>query len=211
MTPAGAVREELWGRLEGPWDVVVVGGGITGAGILHEAARRGLSALLVERGDFASGTSSRSSKLVHGGIRYLAQGNLKLTWESVRERDRLLAEAPGLVDPIGFVLPAYRGRWPGLAALGACLFVYDHLRRTTRVGRVDRGSRAGSLGDAPRGTDHRSLSARDLLMLAPRLAGEKLLGGSWYGDAQYARAAYRNASAPDTQIVNLGFRLARGQ
>lgn len=163
MTPADETREALWGRLEGPWDVVVVGGGITGAGILHEAARRGLSALLVERGDFASGTSSRSSKLVHGGLRYLAQGDLRMTWESVRERDRLLAEAPGLVDPIGFLLAAYRGQKPGLAAYGTGLFIYDRLGH---------------------GAAHRPLSAKDLLMLAPRLAGEKLLGGFWYRDAQ---------------------------
>ena len=85
-----ASREQTWSRLEshGPWDLVIVGGGITGAGLLYEATRRGLDALLVEQGDFASGTSSRSSKLVHGGLRYLAQGDLRLTWQAVRERAR---------------------------------------------------------------------------------------------------------------------------
>ena len=92
MTTPNASREQTWNRLEshGPWDLVIVGGGITGAGLLYEATRRGLDALLVEQGDFASGTSSRSSKLVHGGLRYLAQGDLRLTWQAVRERERLL-------------------------------------------------------------------------------------------------------------------------
>src|SRR5688572_26704774 len=96
-----------------PWDVIVVGGGIAGAGVLREAARCGLRALLVEKGDFASGTSSRSSKLVHGGIRYLQHGHWRLTRESLRERDRLLREAPGLVEPLRFVRVLYRGesRW----------------------------------------------------------------------------------------------------
>jgi glycerol-3-phosphate dehydrogenase len=89
------------------WDILVIGGGITGAGILLEAARRGLRALLVERRDFAWGTSSRSSKLVHGGLRYLAQGHLKLTREAVREREALLRDAPGLVEPQGFAFADY--------------------------------------------------------------------------------------------------------
>jgi glycerol-3-phosphate dehydrogenase len=79
------------------WDLLVVGGGITGAGILLEASRRGLKALLVEQRDFAWGTSSRSSKLVHGGLRYLKEGRLGLMRESVHEREALLREAPGLV------------------------------------------------------------------------------------------------------------------
>ncbi|QYG03554.1 glycerol-3-phosphate dehydrogenase/oxidase [Massilia sp. NP310] len=84
------------------WDLLVIGGGITGAGILLEAARRGLKTLLVEQKDFAWGTSSRSSKLVHGGLRYLASGNLRLTRDAVRERESLLRAAPGLVEPQGF-------------------------------------------------------------------------------------------------------------
>jgi glycerol-3-phosphate dehydrogenase len=107
-------REEAWSRLEkarqGParqgreWDVIVVGGGITGAGILREAARLGLRCLLVDRHDFGWGTSSRSSKLVHGGLRYLKERKLRLTRASVHERERLLDEGPGLIDPLGFLL-----------------------------------------------------------------------------------------------------------
>ena len=84
------------------WDIIVIGGGITGAGVLREARRQGYRALLLEQQDFSWGTSSRSSKMVHGGLRYLASGDIKLTKESVQDRQRLLKEAPGLVDPISF-------------------------------------------------------------------------------------------------------------
>ncbi len=94
---SGDWRNQAWTRLGEPWDLVVVGGGITGAGILHEASQRGRKALLLEQRDFAWGASSRSSKLVHGGLRYLKQGKLLLTAASARERERLLADAPGLV------------------------------------------------------------------------------------------------------------------
>ena len=86
------------------WDIIIIGGGITGAGVLREARRCGYRALLLEQQDFSWGTSSRSSKMVHGGLRYLAAGDLKLTKESVQERQRLLNEAPGLVDPYIFLL-----------------------------------------------------------------------------------------------------------
>ena len=76
------------------WDVIIIGGGITGAGVLRESCRRGYKTLLIEQQDFSWGTSSRSSKMVHGGLRYLAAGDLKLTKESVQERQRLLTEAP---------------------------------------------------------------------------------------------------------------------
>ncbi|HSY28482.1 MAG TPA: FAD-dependent oxidoreductase, partial [Burkholderiaceae bacterium] len=89
-------REQLPELFAREWDLVIVGGGITGAGILLEAARRGLRALLVEQRDFAWGTSSRSSKLVHGGLRYIKEGKLLLTRDSVQERQNLLREAPGL-------------------------------------------------------------------------------------------------------------------
>src|SRR5262249_17423506 len=95
-------RAGMAGLLAQEWDVLVVGGGITGAGILLEASRRGLRALLVEQRDFAWGTSSRSSKLVHGGLRYLKEGQFALTRESVHERESLLREAAGLVEPQSF-------------------------------------------------------------------------------------------------------------
>ncbi len=124
-------RETLWQTLRqesgSQWDVIIVGGGIIGAGVLREAARRGLKALLVEQRDFAWGTSSRSSKMVHGGLRYLAQGDLKLTRHSVRERERLLKEAPGLVERIGYYFLLRKGQFPGRYVMGMVLSVYDKL------------------------------------------------------------------------------------
>jgi glycerol-3-phosphate dehydrogenase len=96
-------------RMASGVDVLVVGGGITGAGVALDAAARGLSAALIDKGDFSSGTSSRSTKLVHGGIRYLSSFDFSLTRESLVERGLLLRNAPFLVQPIGFVLPLYKG------------------------------------------------------------------------------------------------------
>lgn len=149
-------------RLRPSYDLLVVGGGITGAGIALEAARAGLSALLVEQGDFASGTSSRSSKLVHGGLRYLAEGNVRLTWEAVRERDRLLVEAPGLVDPIGFLFALHRGDRPGRALVGTALVAYDLIAREGH---------------------HARLTAEEFLLRAPHVGSPGLTGGFAYADA----------------------------
>lgn len=128
--PAGW-RENFWSHHsdQTPWDLVIIGGGITGAGILREAARRGLRAVLVEQGDFASGTSSRSSKLVHGGLRYLATGDWKLTLESVRERQRILEDAPGLVQPQRFLVPIYANSKPRGWEMRAGLTLYDGFAR----------------------------------------------------------------------------------
>src|SRR5204862_309816 len=104
-------------------DVLVVGGGINGAGIARDAAMRGLRVALVERGDLASGTSSRSSKLIHGGLRYLEQGDVRLVLEAVRERERLQRLAPHLVRPQEFVFPLYRGGPLGPLKLAAGLWV----------------------------------------------------------------------------------------
>ena len=87
-------RNDVWEKLDQPWDVVIVGGGITGAGILREATRAGLRALLVEQNDFAHGTSSRSSKLIHGGLRYLKEGQFGVTMASVQEREMLQTARP---------------------------------------------------------------------------------------------------------------------
>jgi len=111
--------------LDESWDLIVIGGGITGAGVFREAVRTGLRVLLLERRDFAWGTSSRSAKLVHGGLRYLQHGMFHLTRESVKERERLLKEAPGLVEPLGFLMPVYEGYGPGKWILEAGLSVYD--------------------------------------------------------------------------------------
>jgi len=98
-------RDEIWAQLDQKWDLIVIGGGITGAGILREATRAGLKTLLVEGNDFSSGTSSRSSKLVHGGFRYLKNGQVKLTLISVRERERLLREFERQHD-VGWSFPS---------------------------------------------------------------------------------------------------------
>src|SRR5437868_11115831 len=117
----------------GPWDVVVVGGGATGAGIAVDAAARGHAVLLLERGDFGAGTSSRSTKLVHGGVRYLRQGHVGLVLEALRERGRLRRNAPHLVHGLAFVLPCYRRR--DLALYGLGLTAYDLLAVRFRFGR----------------------------------------------------------------------------
>jgi len=158
-------RDKAWSRLTEEvheWDVIVIGGGITGAGIVREAARRGLCAALVERRDFAWGTSSRSSKMIHGGLRYLMTGNLKLVHDSVRERERLLREAPGLVDPLGFLFGNYRGRVPGRWSFSALLSVYDILAWQWT---------------------HRYYSAPEFYLMAPWIDQSGLKGGERYVDA----------------------------
>src|SRR5678815_3495030 len=127
------------------FDVLVIGGGITGAGIARDAAMRGLKTALVERDDFASGTSSRSSRLVHGGVRYLEHGHLHLVFESSRERRTLLRIAPHLVRPLRFTWPVYRGSRIPLWKLTAGLFMYDALAVFRNVG------------------NHRRLDAREVL------------------------------------------------
>ncbi|MCX2542661.1 glycerol-3-phosphate dehydrogenase/oxidase [Pseudomonas sp. COW5] len=144
------------------WDLIVIGGGISGAGILREAARRGWRCLLLEQRDFAWGTSSRSSKMVHGGLRYIAKGQWRLTRDSVRERQRLLDEAPGLVEPMSFMMPHYRGGFPGPRVLGGLLSVYDAL-----AGR----------------RDHRFHDEQQLRFLAPGVKENDLLGGTCFVDA----------------------------
>lgn len=156
-------RNEIWADLSQPWDIIVIGGGITGAGVLREAARAGLRVLLVEQRDFAWGTSSRSSKLVHGGLRYLKEGKLRLTRAAVRERERLLDEGPGLIDPLGFLLATYKGEGPGRRITSAGLSIYDLLALQWT---------------------HHYFKAADFQLLAPYIAPEGLLGGFQYGDAQ---------------------------
>jgi glycerol-3-phosphate dehydrogenase len=156
-------REKIWSEIDQDWDMIIVGGGITGAGILREATRIGLHALLVEQRDFAWGTSSRSSKLVHGGLRYLKEGKIKLTRESVHEREHLLREGPGLVEPLNFLLATYDGDSPGRLIYGAGLTVYDLLAMRW---------------------SHRYYSAQDFRLMAGALSAEGLEGGYRYGDAQ---------------------------
>ncbi|MFM8418353.1 MAG: FAD-dependent oxidoreductase, partial [Actinomycetota bacterium] len=127
------------------FDVLVVGGGITGAGVALDAAARGLRVALVERADFASGTSSKSSKLIHGGLRYLQQGDVALVYEALYERQRLLRNAPHLVRTLPFMIPVMTR--DGVVsrkiarALGSALWMYD-LTGGWRVGKLHRRLRA---------------------------------------------------------------------
>src|SRR3954470_23151157 len=147
------------------FDMIVVGGGITGCGIARDAAVRGLRVVLLEMNDFASGTSSRSSRLIHGGVRYLEHGHLHLVFESSAERRRLLRLAPHLVRPLEFTWPVYLGaripRWK----LAAGLSLYDALALFRNVGR------------------HRRLNASAMRREQPALSTTGLLGGATYYDA----------------------------
>src|SRR6201982_3321511 len=103
-------RDEMWRRFRAhtkPWDIVVVGGGATGVGVAIDAASRGYDVLLLEQSDFGKGTSSRSTKLAHGGVRYLEQGNIGLVMEALKERGLLLQNAPHLVSDLAFIVPNY--------------------------------------------------------------------------------------------------------
>ena len=111
------------------WDLLVIGGGITGAGVAQQAARRGWKVLLLEQRDFAWGTSSRSSKLVHGGLRYLKEGDIKTTLHSVQERQRLMQEAPELIEPQSFLFASCQGRKPTRWLFQTGLVVYDCMAR----------------------------------------------------------------------------------
>src|SRR5438105_10747829 len=109
------------------WDILVIGGGIVGAGVARDAAMRGLRVVLVEQGDFASGTSSRSSRLLHGGLRYLAQGHISLVREASKEKVLLSRLAPHLSQPLPFMSPSWRGGgWP-LWKLAAGVQIYELL------------------------------------------------------------------------------------
>src|SRR6202048_2416481 len=114
-----------------PFDIVVIGGGITGAGVALDAASRGFSVALVERADYASGTSSRSSKLVHGGLRYLQNFDLGLVREALLERQLMVALAPHLVRPLPLVVPAFEGARPD-RLMGVGLNLYDVMSVTDR-------------------------------------------------------------------------------
>ncbi|MDP2956499.1 MAG: glycerol-3-phosphate dehydrogenase/oxidase [Longimicrobiales bacterium] len=168
-------RDEAWARLQEPLDLLIVGGGITGAGLLLTAASRGLKSLLVDDGDFASGSSSRSGKLVHGGMRYLRQGKVGLTRALLLERDRLLAELPGLVEPLEFILPTFGDNVPDRLRYGLAVRLYDVLRgrgRTwhryspeeveARIPGVRRGALDGGYGYLDAVTDDARLVLRTL-------------------------------------------------
>ena len=146
------------------FDLLVIGGGITGCGVARDAAMRGLRVALFEGDDFASGTSGRSSRLIHGGIRYLERGQLHLVHESIRERQTLLRIAPHLVKPLAFTWPIYRGARVGKVKLGAGLLVYQLMA----VGRSRR---------------HFTLNAAETVAREPCLKSAGLTGGAVYYDA----------------------------
>jgi len=126
------------------YDLVVIGGGITGAGIARDAALRGMKVVLFEKSDYASGTSSKSSKLIHGGLRYLEHGEIRLVFESVSERNVQTRVAPHLVRPLPFLIPIYEGVRPGFEIMNLGLWIYDSLAmfRVPRLHRAFRGTKA---------------------------------------------------------------------
>jgi len=161
-------REEMINRLEEPgiqWDFIVIGGGASGLGIALEAATRGYKTLLLEQSDFSKGTSSRSTKLIHGGVRYLAQGNVSLVMEALRERGLLRKNAPHLVKDLPFVIPCYRSWEVLLYTIG--LTLYDLLAGKYRISR-----------SIP-------LSKRRIRQMLPTIKTNNLRGGLIYYDGQF--------------------------
>src|SRR5579872_1478784 len=161
-------RADMYRRLKGhsgPWDMVVIGGGATGAGVAIDAASRGYDVLLLEQHDFGKGTSSRSTKLVHGGVRYLEQGNVALVMEALKERGLLLRNAPHLVRNLAFVVPAYD--WWESPFYGVGLKLYNLL--------------AGKYGFG----DSRLLSRDETLARLPTINPDGLRGGVVYYDGQF--------------------------
>lgn len=144
------------------WDIIIIGGGISGAGLLFEASRRGYRALLLEKNDFASGSSSQSSKLVHGGIRYLATGQYSLTRKAVQAREHLCKQLPGLVEHIPLMMPHYRNQLPGRFKFRALMWLYDFL--------------AGK-------KYHKGLSLSDMQKSAPSLRSQQCYAATQFEDA----------------------------
>lgn len=147
------------------WDIIIVGGGATGLGVALDAASRGFKTLLLERADFSSGTSSRSTKLAHGGVRYLAQGNVSLVNEALHERGLLLKNAPHLVKMLPFIIPSYN--WWGKYFYGMGLKIYDWMARRFRVGKTI------------------LLSSAQVKEIMPDIKNKGLNGGVLYFDGQF--------------------------
>lgn len=157
-------RDRIWSEIDDkPWDIIIIGGGITGAGVLREAVDAGLRVLLLEAKDFSFGTSSRSSKLVHGGFRYLRNRQYNVTRESVREREWMLREAKHLVTPLGFCMPSYKHSKTPTWQMDVGVILYDLMASKWA---------------------HRNFSKAKLLKECPALNPEGLKGGHLYFDAQ---------------------------
>lgn len=187
--PQPTVRKELVARLEYPrtYDVAVVGGGATGLGVALDAAARGFSVVLVESHDFAKGTSSRATKLVHGGVRYLAQGNISLVREALHERSTLLQNAPHLAQPLPFIMPSYK--WWETPFYGTGLKIYDALAGKAGLGKTE------------------FLSKAQTLQALPTAQSSGLKGGVKYWDGQFndarlALALARSAASLGALLVN---------
>jgi glycerol-3-phosphate dehydrogenase len=172
-------KQALAALTEDEFDVVVVGGGITGAGVALDAAARGYSVALVERADFASGTSSRSSKLVHGGLRYLQHFDLGLVREALLERQLMVALAPHLVRPLPLVVPAFDGAHPD-RLVGVGLNLYDVMS----VERGRRRARRGGETESWSPERHRVVSGEEVVELLPALAAREPTSGYLFYDCQ---------------------------
>lgn len=182
-------RSELIAKLAEPrrYDLAVVGGGATGLGVALDAAARGLSVVLIESHDFAKGTSSRSTKLVHGGVRYLAQGNISLVREALRERTLILNNAPHLAQPLSFVMPSYK--WWEAPFYGLGLKMYDVLAGSAGLGRTEFLTRTETLAQLP--------------MVKPDgLTGGVKYWDGQFNDARFALALARTAAARGALLVN---------
>jgi glycerol-3-phosphate dehydrogenase len=170
-----------------PFDVVVIGGGITGAGVALDAASRGFSVALVEKGDYAAGTSSRSSKLVHGGLRYLHQFDVGLVREALLERQLMVTLAPHLVRPLKMLVPAFEGAHPDrLVGVGLNMYdvlALDKLRRPLRRRRRDR-SNGDNEGEEWSPDRHRTIGGDDVVELIPALADRDPSSGYLFYDCQ---------------------------
>jgi glycerol-3-phosphate dehydrogenase len=160
-----------------PWDIAVVGGGATGVGIAVDAAARGYAVVLFEQSDFGKGTSSRSTKLVHGGVRYLQQGNISLVMEALKERGLLLQNAPHIVHDLEFIVPNYGWETP---FYGIGMKVYDLL--------------AGKYGFGP----SQLLSREATLERIPTLSQDGLRGGVMYHDGQFDDTRLAGKSRADS-------------
>ena len=187
--PQPTRRADLLARLaaEPHFDVAVVGGGATGLGVALDAASRGLRVVLVEAQDFAKGTSSRSTKLVHGGVRYLAQGNISLVREALHERTVLLRNAPHIAQPLAFVVPCYR--WWESAFFGLGLTMYDLLAGKAGLGKTQILDRAHTLAELP------SAQTKGLR------GGVKYWDGQ-FDDARMALAIARTAAREGALLLN---------
>ena len=187
--PLATQRQQLLARLAQPhaYDLAVVGGGATGLGVALDAAARGLSVVLVESHDFAKGTSSRATKLVHGGVRYLAQGNIALVREALHERTTLLKNAPHLAQPLPFIMPSYQ--WWETPFYGAGLKLYDALAGKAGLGATEFLSRKAVLDQLP--------GAR-----AQGLRGGVKYWDGQFNDARLALALARSAAVHGALLVN---------